>query len=227
MLLYKVYAVPAEPVRKFPSVVTSDQPFFDPGTSTSSLFSGVTVWGAGSSLVQATGDPAMLTATLPVEAPGMRGHVAASNSATSPVESPGMSVVIQQNATQPVEAPSAGTATQPVEAPGAGSEALLTGTSNAGLHAEITGSDNEEELQSERALLLLTTSGADHQTSPGKNQELSEGTSYRETIRGVTSFYGLASDPEFDSVSSSDDNPFASSQVQPTGKVSVKLPVDD
>ena len=33
--------------------------------------------------------------------------------------------------------------------------------------------------------------------------------------------------PEFDSVSSSDDNPFAGSQVQPTGKVSVKLPVDN
>ena len=33
--------------------------------------------------------------------------------------------------------------------------------------------------------------------------------------------------PEFESVSSSDDNPFAGSRIQPTGKVSVKLPVDD
>ena len=33
--------------------------------------------------------------------------------------------------------------------------------------------------------------------------------------------------PEFETVSSSDDNPFAGSRVQPTGKVSVKLPVDD
>ena len=32
--------------------------------------------------------------------------------------------------------------------------------------------------------------------------------------------------PEFDRVSSSDDNPFASSRVQPTRKASVKLPVD-
>ena len=32
---------------------------------------------------------------------------------------------------------------------------------------------------------------------------------------------------EFDSVSSADDNLFAGSRVQPTGKVSVKLPVDD
>ena len=34
--------------------------------------------------------------------------------------------------------------------------------------------------------------------------------------------------PDFDSSSSSlDDNPFAASRVKPTGKVSVKLPVDD
>ena len=32
---------------------------------------------------------------------------------------------------------------------------------------------------------------------------------------------------EFDSVSSLDDKLFAGSRVQPTGKVSVKLPVDD
>ena len=34
--------------------------------------------------------------------------------------------------------------------------------------------------------------------------------------------------PEFETVSSTaDDNPFAGARVQPTGKVSVKLPVDD
>ena len=149
MLLSKTFAAPVEPVRNPPSVVTSDQPFFDLGTSTSGLSSGVTVGGAGSSLVQTTGDPAVLTATQPVEAPVTRGPVTASKSAISPVEGPGMSVVIQQNATQPVEAPGAGTTTQPVEAPGAGPEVLLTGTGSAALHAEITGSDSEEELQSE------------------------------------------------------------------------------
>ena len=141
MLLSKTFAVPVEPVKKPPLVVTSDQPFFDPGTSTSGLSSGVTVGGAG--------DPAVLTATQPVEAPGTRGPVTSSKSATSPVEGPSMSVMTQQNATQPVEAPGAGTATQPVEAPSASPEALLTSTSNGALHAEITGSDSEEELQSE------------------------------------------------------------------------------
>ena len=33
--------------------------------------------------------------------------------------------------------------------------------------------------------------------------------------------------PEFERVFSADDNPFAGSRVQPTGKVSVKLPVED
>ena len=50
---------------------------------------------------------------------------------------------IQQNATQPVEAPSARTATQPVEAPGVDPEILLSGTDSA-VH-----SDSDEDLQSE------------------------------------------------------------------------------
>ena len=33
--------------------------------------------------------------------------------------------------------------------------------------------------------------------------------------------------PEFDIVSSTDDNPFAGSRIKPTGKVSLKLPMDD
>ena len=45
-------------MKKPPSVVTSDQPFFDPGTSTSGLSSGVTVGGTGSSLGQTTGEAA-------------------------------------------------------------------------------------------------------------------------------------------------------------------------
>ena len=46
------------PEKKPPSVVTSDQPLFDPGTSTSGPSSGVTVGGTGSSLVQTTGEAA-------------------------------------------------------------------------------------------------------------------------------------------------------------------------
>ena len=118
MLLSKTFAVPVEPMKK-------------PSTSGSS--SGVTVEGAGSSLVQTTGDPAVGTAPQPVEAPSTRSCVAASKSATRNVEGPGTGVVTQQNTTQPVEAPHAGMATQPVEAPVAGPQVLLTGTSDAAL----------------------------------------------------------------------------------------------
>ena len=52
MLVSKMFTVPVNPVQNPPSVVTSDQPFFDPGTSTIGLSSGVTVGGTSSSLVR-------------------------------------------------------------------------------------------------------------------------------------------------------------------------------
>ena len=217
MLLSKAFAVPVEPVRKPPSVVTSDQPFFYPGTSTSGLSSGVTVGSAGSSLVQTSGDPAVLTATQPVQALGTRGPVTACKSATSPDEGPGTSVVIQQNATEPVEAPGGGTATQSAEAPGAGPEVLLTGS--ATLHAEMTGSDSEEELQSEPGSPVdgnVWHASPDLTRDESADQELPKESTYRQTIRGVRSFMGWHQIPKFNSVSSADDNPFAGSRVKPT-----------
>ena len=47
--------VPVKLSRNPPSVVTSDQPCFDTGTSTRGLSTGVTVGGTGSSLVHTTG----------------------------------------------------------------------------------------------------------------------------------------------------------------------------
>ena len=75
-----------------------------------------------------------------------------------------------------------------------------------------------------QALPLMATSGTT--TDESADQELSEESSYRETIGGMRSFMGWLQIPEFDSVSA-DDNPFASSRVQPTGKVSVKFLIDD
>ena len=47
-------------------------------------------------------------------------------------------------------------------------------------------------------------------------------------MRGVRSFMNWHKVPEFETVSSTaDDSPFAGARVRPTGKVSVKLPVDD
>ena len=149
----------------------------------------------------------------------------------------------QQNATQPVEAPGAGTATQPVQAPGAGPDVLPSGTGVAAFNVDQTltggrvvhstsGSESEDDQHSEAGSLLegsLRDGSPDRELTRDESadQELSEEASYKETIRGVRSFMDWHKVPQFESVSSSDDNPFASSRVQPTGKVSVKLLVDD
>ena len=126
-------------------------------------------------------------------------------------------------------------ATQPGEAPGAGPEVLLTGTSNAASHAVQTltgrktvdytgGSESDEDLQSEPG---SPVDGNVQGESPDgdltrdelADQELSEEASYRETTREGRSFMGWHQIHDFNNVSSSDDNPFAGSRAQPTGKV--------
>ena len=61
----------------------------------------------------------------------------------------------------------------------------------------------------------------------GLDQELSEEANYRKTIRGVRSFMGWHQTPDFDSLSSLDDNPLASARAQPARKVSIKLPANE
>ena len=187
--------------------------FFDPGTSTIGYSPGVTVEGTSSSLAHTTGEVAVV-------------GVADSKSATCPVEGPGTGVL----ATQPVEAPSAGTATQPVEAPGAGPDVLLTDIGNAALHAEQTSTSGKTVDITGRSVgdnFRDSSPDRDFTRDESTNQELSEEASYRETIRGMRYFMGWHQIPEFNSVSSADDNLFASFRVQPIGKVSVKLPIDD
>ena len=208
MLLAKSFTVPVEPVVKpAAEVTTSQKPFFDPGASTSSLAR--STGNSSPSLVQATGD----------------------------------AVDEMQTATQPLEAPGAGTATQPVQAPGSVPDVLPSGTGDVDFNADQTltgsrvvqsssGSDSEDDQHSVTGSLLegnYRDGSPDRQLTRDESadQELSEEGNYRETIRGVRSFMGWHKVPEFESVSSSDDNPFAGSRVQPTGKVSAKLPVDD
>ena len=159
-------------MKKPSSVVISDQSFFDPGTSTSDLSFGVTVVGADSSLVQTTGEAAVVSGAA------------------------------NKSATRPVEGLVAGMATQLVEAPSAGNAALQ--------------SDSEEDLQSEPGSpvddnFLYGSPDKDLNRDDSGDQELSEEASYRETIRYVRSFMGWHKIPEFESVSSSNDNPFAGS----------------
>ena len=172
MLLSKSFAVPVEPVRKPASVVTSDQPFFYPGTSTSVHSSGVTFEGASPSLAQTTGE------------------IAASKSATRPVEGPGTGVL----ATQPVEAPGAGPEALLTDTGNTILHAEQTSTS--GKTVNITsGSDSDGDLQSEPGSPVDDnfrdgSPDRDFTRDESADQELSEEASYRETIRGVRSFMG-------------------------------------
>ena len=210
MLLSKSFAVPVEPVVKPAEVITSQKPFFTlvyPNLADSAEPS-------GPSLVQATSDAV-----------------------------PPRGDEMQQNATQPVKALGAGTTTQPVQAPGADPDVLPSGTGDAAFSVDQTltgprtvqstsGSESEDEQHSQTGSLwegnYRDVSLARELTRyESTDQEISEEASYRETMRGVRSFMGWHKVPEFESVSSSDDNPFASSHVQPTSKESVKLPVDD
>ena len=132
-----------------------------------------------------------------------------------------------QTATQPLEAPGAGTATQPVQAPGSVPDVQPT------CEGDLSGASNSEADQ------LSFTGSLDDEIhrdrSPDRDvpkdeadQEPTEEANYRETMRGVRSFMNWHKIPEFETVSSAaDDNPFAGACVHPTGKVSVKLPVED
>ena len=233
-----------EPVRPS-TVVTREHPFFDPGASSSVVSSDLVTEGAGPNLVQTTSIAVQLSATQPpLGVPGTNAVQDVSKSATHPVQGPGTSDVATQplqapgakTATQPLQAPGAGTATQPLQAPGTGPEVLPTSIDPAqldqslsgGRTAEIAGeSESESELDREPASpASANTQGELPEDST--DQDLSKGANFRETIRGVRSFMGWHRIPDFDSDSSSlDDNPFAGSRVKPTGKVSVKLPVDD
>ena len=131
-----------------------------------------------------------------------------------------------ETATQPLEAPSAGTATQPVQATGSvpdvqpsGEGELSTPSESEGEQHSVTGSLPYENY-------WYGSPDRDLPRDEAAEQELSEEANYRETMRGVQNFMGWHKVPEFETVSSSDDNPFAGARTQPTGKVSVKLLVD-
>ena len=122
LLLNKSFAVPVKPVNPS-TVVTREHPFFDPGASTSVVSAGLVTKGTGPTLVQTTSEAAQLSATQPpLGVPGTNAVQDVCKSATRPVQGSGTSDI----ATQPLQAPGAGTATQPPQAPGADPEVLPT-----------------------------------------------------------------------------------------------------
>ena len=139
----------------------------------------------------------------------------------------GEAIEEMQTATRPLGAPGAGIATQPVQAPGSFPEVQPTGEGDVS-----AASDSEADQLSVTSSLddeIHRDRSADRDVSrDDPDSEPTEEANYRETMRGVRSFMNWHKVPEFETVSSTaDDNPFAGARVQPTGKVSVKLPVDD
>ena len=139
----------------------------------------------------------------------------------------GEAVEEMETATQPLGAPGAGIATQPVQAPGSFPEVQPTGEGDVS-----AASDSEADQLSDTGSLddeIHLDRSADRDVSRDDHKsEPTEEANYRETMRGVRSFMNWHKVPEFETVSSTaDDNPFAGARVKPTGKVSVKLPVDD
>ena len=119
--------MPMRPVNSS-AVVTREHPFFDPGASSSVMSPSLVTEGTGPTLVQTTGEPALLIATHPVQGPGT------SDVATQPLQAPGAEI-----ATQSLQAPGAGTANQPPQAPGAGPEVLPTGIDSMQLNKSLPG----------------------------------------------------------------------------------------
>ena len=173
---------------------------------------------------------------------------------TSEKQSTGTEMDVER-ATQPVEAPGAAPVTYTtgretdlpavvyrpeVQPPGPAAEPSTTikqsSTSLSGSVAPVEEPVAESEQFSDRASSLddegevsdCESTGPDREELLDMDQELTAEQTYRETLRGVRSFMAWNDILEFDSSSSSqDDNRFTSSKSSHTGKVSVKVPVDE
>ena len=75
-------------------MVTRENPFFDPGASSSVVSAGLVTEDTGPTLVQTTGKAVQLSAIQPpLEVPGMKAVQDVSKCATRPVQGPGTSDV--------------------------------------------------------------------------------------------------------------------------------------
>ena len=180
-----------ESVKKPAAVVTSEQPFLDPGASSSlmSVTQPTEVF-TGASPVQVTGD---VTATQPGEAPSTRGKSAATTTATWPVEAPGTG----RSATQPVEALGASSDVhfQPTSTGSTDGSAVDRSLSSSRTVADSTGVYDTDELDSEPESPAAMSdremlSDRDPVKKDKLQQEVSEEANYRDRMRGVHSFMG-------------------------------------
>ena len=157
------------------------------------------------------------------------------------------------SATRPVEAPDAGTENLPTDQdasfPLTADRNLTGGRSDlqspvpAKKRSVTTGptvcveepvseagnvSDRSSITADEGEVSDLESTGLEQEELLEGDQELSTEQSYRETLHGLRSFMAWNDIPEFDSASSGqDDNSFTGNKSSQTGKVSVKVPVNE
>ena len=128
---------------------------------------------------------------------------------------------------------------QPTDLTGTGSPAHLQVSSKstsapAGRQSSASmDTDSDSDFSDQPAVDIFVEEGelSDPDQDAATNdpdQILSEDQNYRETMRGIRSYMGWTHIPDMDTaISTSDDNPFAGPKTQPTGKVSVNMPVDE
>ena len=157
--------------------------------------------------------------------------------ATRPVEAPGAAPVTYTTG-QEAELPAV-VYRHEVQPPGPAAQPSATAkqisTSHPGSVVPVEEAAAESDQFSDRASSLadgevsdLEATGPDCEELLDVDQELTAEQTYRETLRGVRSFMAWKDIPWFDSSSSSqDDNLFTGSKSSHTGKVSVKVPVDE
>ena len=88
--------------------------------------------------------------------------------------------------------------------------------------------DSDSDFSDRPPVIFLWRKGNPDVTATDPDQTLSEDQDYRETMRGIRSYMGWTHIPNMDTAAStSDNNPFAGPKTQPTGKVSVRMPIDE
>ena len=197
LFLSKSFSIPVEPVKNSDVPVT-DRPFIPPAAASTS-----------SQQQKSTGQKKSQKATQPVEAPGTDTE---SLPADQQLTLTSTSVRPQLHSPVPAMKPSV-TSTGPTVTVEEPEEEVSSDRSS---HSPDEGELSDRESVQEQEVFIEV------------DQELSADQSYQETLRGVRSFMAWNDIPEFDSASSSqDDNPFTGSRTSQTGKVSVKVPVDE
>ena len=221
LFLAKSFSVPVEPVKKTDVPVT-DRPFIPPTAASTSM----------QQQKKSTGHKKTTKSSQPEVSgvlPGSQRVTPEDVSATQPVEAPGTDTENLPADQEAVFSPAPG------DKPQMHSPVLPVTPGTIPTGPTVPVEEPEQEFATDRSSLSPDEGELSDRESIQEqeelleaDQELSAEQSYRETLRGVRSFMAWTDIPEFDSASSSqDDNPFTGTKTAQTGKISVKVPVDE